>query len=127
MKNTYKVTVIINAVRNSKVNANNLAEAKEIAEGLPLKSYCPQKPAGWVNKSSIKVNLIKGEEPKPDIDSIGAYEAQSIECTKCDNWEEGSSPWSSFNWDELNEQWKCSKCESYCVKETEFTEYRDEE
>ena len=72
----------------------------------------------------------EGEEDLPDtppVDFIRLYEAQAIECKKCDNWEEGDAPWGSFEHDGKNDFYTCGKCGSQCVKESEIREWRDEE
>lgn len=64
---------------------------------------------------------------KPKTDFVRTYEADAIECLKCDNWEEGNVPWHSFDY--INEvgHYRCNKCGTFCIRESSIIEYRDEE
>ena len=71
-----------------------------------------------------------------NVDHVRIYQAESIECGKCDNAEEGSAPWGAFDYHSKdwtgsegeNEHgyYTCNECGSSCVTVSDFTEYRDE-
>lgn len=63
-------------------------------------------------------------KPHTKPDHLRIYGAEFIECTKCDNWEEGQAPWSSFTKHE--NFYTCNHCGTSCVKIGEFDEYRDD-
>lgn len=71
-------------------------------------------------------------------DFIRLYTATSLECTKCDNWEEGDAPWSCFDWTyeehsqgfegaTVEAYYTCNACGTNCITESEIREWRDYE
>tara|TARA_R110000851_G_scaffold332934_2_gene510499 strand:- start:924 stop:1130 length:207 start_codon:yes stop_codon:yes gene_type:complete len=66
-------------------------------------------------------------------DFIRVYEAQVLECNKCDNTEEGSALWGNFVWTndktvkETHGYYTCGDCGSNLITESDIREWRDEE
>ena len=64
-------------------------------------------------------------------DYIRIYEAQAVECMKCDAWEQTGlhnprSDFAEFEYDYDQEHYTCQNCGTNCVRASTICEYRDE-
>lgn len=85
----------------------------------------------------MALKIITKDKQRPPKASVRIYRADAIECNCCDNWEEGSKPWSEFQWHECQWEstegctetgyWTCNNCGSDLVKCSEIEEFRDYE